>query len=186
MDATKVIFIYGTPAVGKLTTAKELVKITGYKLLHNHLTIDLVCALFDRKSDIGRNLILKLRLEMLEIGVKEKLNGIIITGVYAHDFLYPNGKSDEWFVEELERITEKNGGQFYSIHLVSDKEQLLERVKSDDRREWRKMTDPEKLEKHLTEYDFSKDAPGKHHLTIDNTNKSDFTRSSNCSLTETR
>lgn len=35
------IFIYGPPAVGKLTVAEELAKITGYKLFHNHLTQDL-------------------------------------------------------------------------------------------------------------------------------------------------
>ena len=31
----KLIFIYGPPADGKLTTARELEKVTGYKLVHN-------------------------------------------------------------------------------------------------------------------------------------------------------
>lgn len=43
----KLIFIYGQPAVGKLTVAKELEKITGYKILHNHLFVDLVRSVFE-------------------------------------------------------------------------------------------------------------------------------------------
>jgi tRNA uridine 5-carbamoylmethylation protein Kti12 len=38
----KLIFIYGPPAVGKLTVAEELVKLHDYRLFHNHLTLDLV------------------------------------------------------------------------------------------------------------------------------------------------
>jgi replication-associated recombination protein RarA len=41
------IFLYGPPGVGKLTVAQELAGMTGYKLFHNHLTVDLVYAVFD-------------------------------------------------------------------------------------------------------------------------------------------
>ncbi|HIJ11483.1 TPA: hypothetical protein HA278_05490, partial [Candidatus Woesearchaeota archaeon] len=41
------VLIYGPMAVGKLTVAKELVKLTGYKLFHNHLTVDLVGSIFE-------------------------------------------------------------------------------------------------------------------------------------------
>lgn len=43
----KLIFIYGSPAVGKLTVAKELSKKIGYPIFHNHLTVDLAKVLFD-------------------------------------------------------------------------------------------------------------------------------------------
>ena len=39
----KLIFIYGLPATGKLTVAVELAAMTGYKLFHNHLVVDLLC-----------------------------------------------------------------------------------------------------------------------------------------------
>lgn len=35
------VLLYGPPAIGKLTIAKELQKLKGYKLLHNHLVVDL-------------------------------------------------------------------------------------------------------------------------------------------------
>ena len=43
----KLIFIYGAAAVGKLTVARELARLTGFRLFHNHLTVDLVSAVFD-------------------------------------------------------------------------------------------------------------------------------------------
>ena len=43
----KLIFIYGLPAVGKLTVARELAAATGYKLFHNHLAVDLLLSVFD-------------------------------------------------------------------------------------------------------------------------------------------
>jgi hypothetical protein len=41
------VFIHGPAAVGKLTVARELSRITGFRLFHNHLTVDAVAAVFD-------------------------------------------------------------------------------------------------------------------------------------------
>jgi len=38
----RLVYLYGPPGVGKLTVARELVALTGLKLLHNHLTVNLV------------------------------------------------------------------------------------------------------------------------------------------------
>ncbi len=35
----RLVFIYGPPGVGKLTVARELAALTGFKLFHNHLTV---------------------------------------------------------------------------------------------------------------------------------------------------
>ncbi len=40
------VLLYGPPAVGKLTVANELAKLTDFKVFHNHLSIDLVEAVF--------------------------------------------------------------------------------------------------------------------------------------------
>jgi len=47
----ELIFIHGPPASGKLTVARELARRTGYRLFHNHLTVDLLLAVFDFGSD---------------------------------------------------------------------------------------------------------------------------------------
>jgi hypothetical protein len=41
------LFIYGPPAVGKLTLAEAVARRTGFKLLHNHAVIDAVTPLFE-------------------------------------------------------------------------------------------------------------------------------------------
>ena len=41
------IILFGPPAVGKMTVGQELSRLTGYPLLHNHMTIDLVTEFFD-------------------------------------------------------------------------------------------------------------------------------------------
>jgi hypothetical protein len=41
------VFIHGPPASGKLTVGRELQSITGFKLFHNHLTVDLLESTFE-------------------------------------------------------------------------------------------------------------------------------------------
>jgi hypothetical protein len=41
------IFIHGPAAAGKLTIGRELSRVTGLRLFHNHLTVDAVAAVFD-------------------------------------------------------------------------------------------------------------------------------------------
>jgi cytidylate kinase len=41
------IFLHGPAAVGKFTVARELAKMTGLRLFHNHLTVDALTAVFD-------------------------------------------------------------------------------------------------------------------------------------------
>lgn len=48
----KVVLLYGPPAAGKLTVAEELEKLTGFKLFHNHLTVNPVHALSEFGSRI--------------------------------------------------------------------------------------------------------------------------------------
>ena len=43
----KLILIFGPQAVGKMTVGQELATLTGLKLFHNHMTIDLVSPIFD-------------------------------------------------------------------------------------------------------------------------------------------
>ena len=45
------VFIYGPAASGKLTVARELSRMTGLRLFHNHLTVDAVTAVFDFGSE---------------------------------------------------------------------------------------------------------------------------------------
>jgi cytidylate kinase len=47
----ELLFIYGPAAAGKLTIAREVAKLTNFRLFHNHLTVDAVMAVFDFGSE---------------------------------------------------------------------------------------------------------------------------------------
>ncbi len=50
----KLVFIFGPQAVGKIAVRQELQKITALKLLHNHMTIDLLAPIFRFNSEMWR------------------------------------------------------------------------------------------------------------------------------------
>src|SRR5687767_7404804 len=74
------IFIYGPPGVGKLTVAKELVRLTGYKLFHNHLTLNYVSAIFDWEGPFW-DLVHDIRCSMIAAAAKEGIS-LVFTCVY--------------------------------------------------------------------------------------------------------
>lgn len=41
------LFLHGPPASGKLTVARELEELTGFRLFHNHLAVDLLESVFE-------------------------------------------------------------------------------------------------------------------------------------------
>jgi len=52
----QLLVLHGAPGAGKLTVAKELRALTGYRLFHNHLTFDLVASVFDLQTLPAREL----------------------------------------------------------------------------------------------------------------------------------
>ena len=47
----KLVFLYGPPAVGKLTVGRELASRCGFPLFHNHLVVDALTPVFEFGSD---------------------------------------------------------------------------------------------------------------------------------------
>jgi len=107
---TYLIFIYGFVAVGKLTIAKELAKLTKYKLLHNHIIVDFVESLFGNKrpGTIER----AEAIQWVSFGLIKRLikkgDNIIFTHTYSKSYVYKNGMTDIDFVKEIEKITMVN------------------------------------------------------------------------------
>ena len=83
----KFVLIFGPQAVGKMTVGQELAKITGLKLFHNHMTIDLVNPFFDYGTKGGKRLVNLFRHEIFEEVSKSSLYGLIFTYVWAFKLL---------------------------------------------------------------------------------------------------
>jgi hypothetical protein len=128
--------IYGPPGVGKLTVAKELSRLTGYELFHNHLTLNYVSAVFDW-DDTFWNLVREFRASIVEAAAREAVS-LIFT------FVYPM-EEDEDHLARLAQSVERYGGRVCPVQLLCDQVTLDQRVQSDERAELDKVTSVEEL-----------------------------------------
>lgn len=158
----KMIFLYGPPAVGKLTVAKELATITGYKLFHNHLTVDLVSSLYEWGSPKYWEYLRSIREQLLANLAKDNVD-IIFTYVYA-------AGEDEEVMERMFKKVEKNGGDVLLVQLTTSVEKLKERIVAEDRRQFKKMHKTESLESWISQYKLFEAYPNRQNLVVDNSN----------------
>jgi hypothetical protein len=78
------VIIFGPPAVGKMTVGAELQKLTGLKLFHNHMTIELIRNFFDWGTPQFK-LVSEFRQRIFEEVATSNLPGLIFTYVWAFD-----------------------------------------------------------------------------------------------------
>ena len=78
------VIIFGPPAAGKATVGRVLAEQTGYKLLHNHMTVDLVGGIFDFGTDAFRTLVVEFRQRVVEETARAGV-GLILTMAWSLD-----------------------------------------------------------------------------------------------------
>ena len=83
----KLVFLYGPPAVGKFTVAKELAALTGFKLFHNHLTVDVATSIFEHGVVLDALLVATLRQPVLYAICKFRRYSSL-TASFSHSTLY--------------------------------------------------------------------------------------------------
>ena len=134
----RLVYLYGPPAVGKLTIARELAVLTGFKLLHNHLSVNLVSSLFPYGSESYVRLVRQFRNDMLGEAARMGVD-VVLTGVYL-------GTSEQ--LAAIQRLVEPvsaNGGSVLFVRLVCDRDEWLARVPNDSRRVEGKLLDPDRV-----------------------------------------
>lgn len=124
----KFIILFGPLAVGKMTVGQELEKITGLKLFHNHMTIEMVLPFFDMKSQSFKKLVNSFRIQIFEEVAKSDLEGLIFTYVWELD-----QKKDCCFIDRIVKIFEKENATVCYVELEADVEERLKRNKSPNR-----------------------------------------------------
>jgi adenylate kinase len=126
------IFLHGLPGVGKLTVARELAQLTGHKLFHNHLTVDLLLSVFE----FGTKPFVELRemiwLAMFKRAAEEHLKGLIFTLAYDRTV-----RSS--FIGETQKVVESVGGRVCYVELRCSAEELEKRLVDPSRREFGKL-----------------------------------------------
>jgi hypothetical protein len=134
----RLVYLYGPPGVGKLTVARELVALTGFKLLHNHLTVNLVKSIFPFNSEPYIRLMRQFRRDMVAEAARVGVD-LVVTGVYIG--------TEEQLGGGIRRMIEPvyaAGGSVLFVQLVCDRDVWLARVANESRRAEDKLTDPER------------------------------------------
>lgn len=143
----KFVIIFGPHAVGKMTVGQELAKLTGLKLFHNHMTIDIVSDLFENMQEERSRLINLFRKEIFEAYSKSDEYGMIFTYMWALDC-----KEDWNYINEVEDLFESRGAEIYYVELEADYDLRLERNTTENRL----LNKPTKRNLEHSEYMFKK------------------------------
>ena len=155
----KFIIIHGAPAVGKLTTARCLERMTGFRVLHNHLTFNAARILFDIGDPPHIELHRELRLTMIEHAARSDLDGVILTLTYFEPESVP-------VMEEIKSVCENHQIALHSVFLHCQEEQLHQRVTQPDRTRNGKLDSSQKLGELLKRHEYVP-IPGLETLVID-------------------
>ena len=119
------IIILGSGAVGKMTVGQELMKITDFRLFHNHMMIEPVIEIF---GGFQGKLVEKLRDDIFDEFLKTDYQGMIFTYMMAFDW------PSEWeYLKSLSDKFEATGGTVYYVELVADQAERLKRNKTENR-----------------------------------------------------
>lgn len=121
----KLVFILGDAAVGKMTVGQELMKITGLRLFHNHMTIEPVIEIF---GYFDSQTILDLREAIFRNFAASRNEGMIFTLMMAF-----NLQSDWDYLEHVKSIFAPYGTEFYYVELIAPQEVRLARNATENR-----------------------------------------------------
>lgn len=168
----KFVVIFGPPAVGKMTVGQELAKLTGLKLFHNHMTIELVLNFFKFDDPRFGKLVSEFRRRVFEEVAASELPGLIFTFVWALDL-----EDDKDFIDRSCDIFRQKGAEVYFVELAAELPERLTRNESESRLSHKPSkrdvkTSKELLLEHDEKYRFNSNGDffyNENYLKIDNT-----------------
>jgi hypothetical protein len=135
----ELLFIYGPAAVGKLTIGRELAKLTGFRLFHNHLTVDAVMAVFD----FGSESFIKLR-EQIWLSVFKEAAQHNISLIFTFS---PEQTVRTSFIQDTLDAVKPFGGKVRFIELICPIDELERRIENPSRAEFNKLRSLESFRK---------------------------------------
>jgi len=120
------------PGVGKLTVAHELAQLTGFKIFHNHLAVDLLTSVFEFGSQPFVELREKIWLDVFAHAASTNVAGLIFT--FAFDRTVTNR-----FIEDTRELVESSGGDVLFVELTCSTEELENRIGNPSRQRFGKL-----------------------------------------------
>ena len=121
----KFVLITGSGAVGKMTVGQELMKITGLRLFHNHMTIEPVIEIFGYYD--GKT-VTDVREAIFRNFAASSNEGMIFTYMWAFD------QQADWdYIEHVKEIFRPYDTEFYCVELIAPQEVRLKRNATENR-----------------------------------------------------
>jgi chloramphenicol 3-O-phosphotransferase len=145
------VYLYGPPASGKLTVAGRLAEQSGYRLFHNHLTVNAIRPVLDFGTEPFREVLHRLRLDVLGAAAQVGID-VIFTNNSA--WPGPDGRPRfAAFADAAKRVTEEGGGKVCFVRTTAPLAVLTERVAAESRRAHGKLLDPARLQEMVASLD---------------------------------
>ncbi len=138
-DKPLLVMLHGPAACGKLTIARELASLTGFGLFHNHLTVDLLLALFPFGSPEFIRHRERIWLELIGDAVKAG-RSLIFT-------FNPERTVRPDFAGVLRAAVGAAGGRTAFVEIRCSKEAIYHRIESDSRKKMNKLVSAEFYER---------------------------------------
>ena len=160
------VLLYGPPAVGKLTVANELAELTGFRVFHNHLSIDLAETFFERGTPSFGRVVFGIRKLVLEEAATSGVN-LVVTYAYAHGV-------DDSEIAWMVAAAEQGGGRVQLVYLTCTPDALRQRVSEASREAFTKIRKVETLDGLMTTYDLFTPYPARPSLNLDTTHTPPF------------
>ncbi|MHA1111404.1 MAG: shikimate kinase [Promethearchaeota archaeon] len=122
------LWIVGPPAVGKMAVGKKISEKTGYKMLINHGTIELLVPIFSWEHPKFKKLNNEFRRRIFEEVATSDLPGFIFTYVTAYD-----DEGERAHMEKVSNIFKEQAHNVYYVELHAPLSVRLERNTHPDR-----------------------------------------------------
>lgn len=129
----KLLFLHGPPAVGKLTIAREIAARTGWRLFHNHLTVNLALAVYDFGTPGFIALREQIWLLVFRRALADRLPGLIFT-------FNPEDSVPQAFIDRVFAEVAAAGGELIPVALTAPEAEIERRIGNDSRVQNGKLT----------------------------------------------
>lgn len=126
------VVLHGPPASGKLTVARELSRLTKFKVFHNHLTVDMLLPVFDFRTPSFSRLREEIWLSVMSEAARTNVDGIIFT-------FAPERSVSTGFLSRLANEIESLGGSVCLVELQCHEHDLEKRMINATRKEFGKL-----------------------------------------------
>ena len=108
------VCVFGPPAVGKMTVGRALCDLTGFRLFHNHMSVEPIAEIFDFGSPPFGRLVGEIRRRVVEEAVSAELPGLVFTYVWDLE-----DEGETHFVAGLVDTVERGGGTVHFVELTA-------------------------------------------------------------------